>query len=352
MVQKLNGSQRIDERAAHDKLRSSVGTHGSVANDNICNVVAVAKRRDGGTRYWCVAHKANATAKYGKPAQRCRAANEPLLRPEEILNLNINEYGGGIALWGAVPAVYDTTRLPMDRGIHVHARKSGSSKKHVDFTYRAVRLTGGCLPASGILVQEIDAIYYMVTSVFGFEMRSVKCTYCNWPHLDRDWFSLHPHSRHLCAACGKHFQDSAKGIGNPIIGLRDAYNVRHHKTTVSKRRLNIRQSDYPGGIQIWGSNSALLWTNGKAEEEGIHVHVYSKDEQEPIFDETFGKVTIDGIDLNPEMIRVLMAQNVVPFLKDRIRFAICPTCKHQPFETGESAFSPSEFHRCKKCGER
>jgi len=28
-----------------------------------CEVVAVGKRRDGGTRYWCLRHKADATAK-------------------------------------------------------------------------------------------------------------------------------------------------------------------------------------------------------------------------------------------------------------------------------------------------
>jgi hypothetical protein len=56
-----------------------------VSPDTACNVVAVAKRRDGGTRYWCKVHRADATAKYGNPASKCRSADEPPLRPEEIL---------------------------------------------------------------------------------------------------------------------------------------------------------------------------------------------------------------------------------------------------------------------------
>ena len=79
-----------------------------------CEIVSVGKRRDGGTRYWCFRHKADATAKYGRPSDVCRASHIPPIRPEDTLNLDIDRYKGGIALWGAVPAVYDTTRLPMD----------------------------------------------------------------------------------------------------------------------------------------------------------------------------------------------------------------------------------------------
>src|SRR6266542_2304782 len=78
-----------------------------------CDIVAVAKRRDGGTRYWCRRHKASATAKYGKRAHVCRAAHIAD-EPVKIFDVNLDLYEGGIALWGAVPAVYDTTRLPMD----------------------------------------------------------------------------------------------------------------------------------------------------------------------------------------------------------------------------------------------
>jgi hypothetical protein len=149
-----------------------------------CDVVAIEKRRDGGTRYWCRAHRADATEKGGTQASKCRAADIVPIRPEEILTLDLIKYLGGVALWGAVPAVYDTTQQPMDRGIHVHARPTPESEKELDFTYRAVRLVGKGLPDEGAVVSDIDAIYYMISSVFGFPMIYVTCTHCGWPHLD------------------------------------------------------------------------------------------------------------------------------------------------------------------------
>src|SRR4051812_3679258 len=73
-----------------------------------CDVVAVGKRRDGGTRYWCLKHHADATAKYGKPSVKCRYAHVPPISAMETLELRLEDFAGGIALWGAVPPVYDT----------------------------------------------------------------------------------------------------------------------------------------------------------------------------------------------------------------------------------------------------
>jgi hypothetical protein len=238
----------------------------------------------------------------------------------------------------------------MDRGIHVHARLRPKDKKEMDLTYRAVRLVSDRLPEGGILVSEIDAIYYMVTSVFGFQMRYVTCSYCDWPHLDKDWFCVHPHRRHLCAGCGKHFSDTQSGVGNPIIGVRDACGVGKQVTTPSKRTLDIRQADFANGVQIWGSNAAFLWTSDYAEEEGVHVHAFGKDPVKPELDETYGRVTIDGIELDPTMVRVLMAQNSLPSLKGRVRSMDCPSCGEPQFSDGEGAFTPAETHSCVRCG--
>jgi len=316
-----------------------------------CKIVAVGKRRDGGTRYWCQAHRADATAKYGKPAERCRAAETVPIRAAEILTLDLDKYKGGVALWGAVPAVYDTTRLPMDRGIHVHARVTPDAKKEMDCTHRAVRLIGTKLPAGGILVDEIDAIYYMVSSVFGFEMSFVTCNHCGWPHLDKDWFSVNPHRRHLCAGCGRHFNDCKTGIGNPIEGIRHACGILEHKTQTARKSLEIRQVQFPGGIQIWGSNPAFLWTSPKYEEEGIHVHAFGKENQDaPDLDDTYEHVTIDGISISAPMVRVLMAQNAMPSLDDRVKSIACLGCGHSQFDQQDKAYTPSALHTCSKCG--
>jgi hypothetical protein len=245
-----------------------------------------------------------------------------------MFSLNIDKYKGGIALWGAVP-IYDTTTLPMDRGIHVHARRHVGAKKEMDRTFRAVRIMGDRLPKEGIFVSELDAIYCMATSVFGFEMAHVTCSYC-----------------------GRHFSDDRTAIGNPISGIREACGVKKQKTKPARRKLDIRQADYPGGIQIWGSNPALVWTSDDAEEEGIHVHAFAKAGAHPAKDDTFSKVVIDGIELDPRMVRVLMAQMSLPSLKDRVTVITCPSCKIAPFETAESAFTPTVGHACGRCGRK
>lgn len=316
-----------------------------------CDVVAIEKRRDGGTRYWCRAHRADATAKGGTAAARCRGADTVPIRADETLTLDLDKYLGGVALWGAVPAVYDTTRRKMDRGIHVHTRLTPECAKDTDWTYRAVRLVGRGLPEEGAVVSEIDAIYYMVSSIFGFPMTFVTCAHCGWPHLDKDWFSVHPHRRHLCAGCGKHFHDRVTGIGNPIVGVRDALGIGEHKIVPAEKTLDIQQSEYPGGIQIWGSNPAFLWTQPKPEEEGIHVHAFRTDGQgEPTLDDTYREVTIDGIQLDPVMVRVLMAQNVMPSLEGRVRSMTCRNCGHSQFDASEAAYVPSPMHTCSECG--
>ena len=322
----------------------------SVKLPHECNIVSVGKRRDGGTRYRCLQHKADATAKYGKPAQKCRASHIPLIRLEDTLALEIDKFNGGVAMWGAVPAVYDTTRLPMDRGIHVHTRRAPGDKKETDYTYPAVRVFSERLIKEGIFVSEIDAIYYMVSSIFGYETKHILCTYCGYAHLDKDWFSVHPHRRHLCAGCGKHFRDNEIAIGNPIFALKDALKVKPLRPRVSDKKLSIEQADFSGGIQIWGSNPAFLWTSELPEDEGIHVHAYHEGEEHPNVDETYGEVIIDGVKLNPSMVRTLMAQSALPSIANRVLSVHCPSCHKSQFSEGESAFTPATVFNCKKCG--
>lgn len=322
---------------------------GMQGDGTFCQIVPVGKRRDGGTRYWCLAHKADATAKYGRPGTTCRAAHLPPILPAEILELDLDQYPGGIALWGAVPPIYDTTRLPLDFGIHVHARRSPNGAKVIDRTYRGVRLIGRRFPSNGFLVAEIDAVYYMVSSVFGFDTRDVRCTFCEYPHLDKDWFSVHPHRRHLCAGCGKNFRDTTLGIGNPIRAMQEASGLLPRRPVQAAASLTIRQRDYPGGIQVWGSNPAILWSSEQTEEEGIHVHAYKADGELASPDDTFSAVEIDGVKLDPTMVRTLMAQNSLPHLEGRVVPLKCGRCGKMEFSEGQQAFTPIVGRKCSKC---
>ena len=316
---------------------------------NNCNIVSVGKRRDGGTRYWCLQHKADATAKYGVLADKCRYADVREVSASETVKIDIANYPGGVALWGAVPPVYDTTLQPLDRGIHVHARQDSASSKEIDETFRKVLLIDKNKLKRKAEINELDAIYYMVTSIFGYPMKYVECTRCQYPHLDKDWFSLNPHQRHLCAGCGQYFRDTSKAIGNPIKKTQELFENQPSKTKKIDRPLEIEQINYKGGIQIWGSNSAIFWTSNVEEEEGIHVHAFTDDQSLPVIDNTYSKVVIDGIEIDPLMVRILMAQNSIPHISGRVISFDCPYCNNPHFSLGESGFTPSKNHVCNHC---
>jgi DNA-directed RNA polymerase subunit RPC12/RpoP len=50
------------------------------------------------------------------------------------------------------------------------------------------------------------------------------------------------------------------------------------------------------------------------------------------------------------MVRLLMAQNVMPSLKNRTRSLDCPKCSMAVFATGTAAYSPSSEQKCSHCG--
>ncbi len=318
-----------------------------------CVIVNVGKRRDGGSRYWCTEHHANATAKYGVAAKECVAAHDAPILPNETLDLDLSTYPGGIALWGSVPAAYDTTTLPPDRGIHVHARHVIDGGKDIDKTFRRLRIpyTQDLLSGEWFTVDEIDAINYMVSGVFGFETIEVNCMHCGFPHLDRDWFAVHSHRRHQCHGCGRQFSDTVNGVGNPLAQLRHHLEMSARREAKAKASIKLSQVDYPGGIQIWGSNPAIVWTSDKPEETGIHVHGLDQEGQEyPPVDDTYAEVIIDGIELDPAQVRHYMAQSAMPHLEGRFIALNCPKCGEPHFDQGADAFTPHIDHCCQRCG--
>ena len=311
-----------------------------------CHIIPVGRRRDGGTRYWCLEHQADATAKYGRRSRKCRYAGVPAILPEETRRLDVTQYPGGVGIWGAVPPVYDTTRRPVDKGIHLHARMSRDGHKIIDHTFRRVEVVQG---GEIYNFSELDAIYFMVSSVFDFPVKYIECTRCRYPHLDKDWFSVHPHQSHLCAGCGRTFRDSEVAIGNPLARVHALPSVRPHKARKARKTRHLRQADYPGGIQIWGSNPAVLWTSEKDEEIGIHVHAYEGGEAPPVIDDTFMSVSIDGVILDIQQVCVLMAQTTLPHLAGRVTVATCGYCGSGSFDSGENAYSPRAERECARC---
>jgi hypothetical protein len=103
-------------------------------------------------------------------------------------------------------------------------------------------------------------------------------------------------------------------------------------------------------MRLWGSNTAVLWTTAKSEEEGIHVHTHTES-NELLVDQTFGRVVLDGYAIDALALRYLMAQRSLPYLAPFIRAVNCVRCNAPHFDQDPSkAVQPHMKHTCSSCG--
>jgi transcription elongation factor Elf1 len=316
-----------------------------------CRIEQVGKQRNGTSRFWCSVHKASATGPHGIRLDQCELAYRSA-KITDIFDADLEAWPGGIAMWGAVDAVFDTTSLTPEVGVHVHARKVAGPQKDEDRTYEAVRIKRdkrNLFDDAEILITSETAVNYYLSRFMNREIRHLFCIRCGEPHLDAGYYAIKPHKNHLCHGCGHLFQDSAKSVSNPIMLLREKIKLPNHQIVRAPKSLDIRQDDFPGGIQIWASNPAFIWTSEQREEEGLHVHAFDADGSE-LQNDTFSKVTIDGITLNEEHIRYYMAQSVLPYLKGRMQSINCPQCGTPHFASGYDALQPRSTHICQSCG--
>ena len=141
------------------------------------------------------------------------------------------------------------------------------------------------------------------------------------------------------------------GVGNPLSGLRARLERKTRRSVVAPRLVEIKQSDYPGGLQIWGSNPAIVWTSDAPEEMGIHLHGFKTAAEEmPELDDTYAKVVVDGFDLDAVQVRHFMGQSAMPHLEGRVVALWCRACGEPHFDTGKLAFTPHIDHDCMSCG--
>jgi transposase-like protein len=318
-----------------------------------CEIEQVGKGRNGKPRYWCTTHRASATGRYGIRLSECESAYRDI-DGDAAFEMRRDAYPGGVALWGAVKPVLDTTRWPAESGIHIHARREAGGDKIIDATYSAVamRYRHDLLSEARLIVTQETAINHYVSRFLGHRIKHLYCITCGELHLDAGFFAVRPHRRHLCHGCGRLFNDTERSVSNPIALFRELWGDESDKRSpvLSSRVLDIQQRDYPGGIRIWASNPAILWTADKPEEQGIHVHVYDGDMAKPVVDDTFGVVRIDGQDLDRPMIAHLMAQQSLAYLDNKIASLTCPNCGAPHFDQGMTAFIPHKEHHCDACG--
>jgi hypothetical protein len=270
----------------------------------------------------------------------------------DVLNIDPSAYPGGIALWGALPPVFDTTQMGIERGVHVHARMvPGSKRKEIDTSYAVVNVVSG---AQTVSISEDAAVAYVAAAILGLPLKYITCPHCASPHLDLADYALDSHRKHLCLHCQQLFEDSDRAIGNPIVLAKKLLNDETVERPMKKveRHLKIDQRDpvFSGGVRLWGTHPAILWTAEREEEEGIHVHAYHAGEENASVDQTYGRVTIDGIDLNPRALRAFMVQQQAPAVQGKLARVVCARCSKAIVEDkAPRAVTPSTDHVC-DCG--
>lgn len=269
------------------------------------------------------------------------------------LDLDPTQYPGGVGIWGALPAIYDTTSLPVEHGVHVHSRRAPRRKKEIDASYGEVRVSMG---TTSVTITEESATPYVAGAVLGLPLRASSCPSCGASHLDTERFSVHPHQRHVCQLCGLEFLEHDRTIGNPIITAKELLGdaaLTRSMTPGLSGPLRIKQSDphFSGGILIWASNPAILWTAPRPEAEGIHVHAFKAGNSIPTVDETYERVEIDGVNVDPVMARIFMIQQSLKYLVGAVQAVPCTACGEEHFDDRVPfAVEPHLNHPCARCG--
>lgn len=280
--------------------------------------------------------------------------SQHLTSAPKTLQLDPKQYPGGIAIWGALPPIYDTSVAPPDAGVHVHARMVPGGKKSIDETFELVQvqLTNRHGLQETFTITGDDSSSYNISTVLKKRVIYLRCPQCQAIHSDREAFAVIYHQQHQCEHCGYSFESESPCISNPVMLLKELCgDVLQDREIIDpvNRKVITKQSKWPGGMQIWGSNPAILWTSPKLEEGGAHFHGFMQRTTVPSADETFGVVSIDGIVLDPEMVRYLMAQQSLPHLQLALCALECPSCGIPHFDTLDQAIIPHAVHMCAAC---
>lgn len=324
-----------------------------------CDIRAETKLRNGYPNWWCYTHFSPARGIGGVKLEQCEKSLLPEITEDEKIYIDLNDYPGGVGIWGALEAVLDTKRNPTEeRGVHVHLRLKEGEEKLVDKSFKEVyvKVMSQNLHEreQWIKIDDYVACSYTASVVFDRKLKVIACKHCGKHHVDADWFSVHYHKKHFCTYCGRDFIDTEPSISNPVFYIQQQFReiLANRKIVEVDRRLVINQKDYPGGIQIWASNPAIIWTAKRAEEAGIHVHLFKDKHSAPSIDDTYGYVEIDGVVLDPQMLRYYMVQKAFPYLVKYIDSLTCPSCQKEHFDVGDKALNPHKVHQCEHCNHK
>ncbi len=69
----------------------------------------------------------------------------------------------------------------------------------------------------------------------------------------------------------------------------------------------------------------------------------------PVIDDTFDRVVVDGIELDPLAVRTFMAQKALPHLWEHLLPLACTHCGKLHLDSDELAYTPHREHACIHC---
>lgn len=281
----------------NELLASIPNGAGGSSTELPCHLVPAGKFRNGKPRWWCRTHQLH----FGKKAdvKCCGNAHLAMNYAKNPLDLNVPKYTGGVGIWAALPPSICTrpSGASEPTGIHVHARNKVGGKKVIDETLSCLTVsfmdTLGLTPIK-MHITPPAAVAWLDATEKGVNMSVCRCSYCSVPHLDLGYFAQNPHKKHLCGNCGREFWDTTgMSISNPLSLLSEALEPQKRQTIPAPKPLELNSQDYAGGIEIFPSTPAILWTSPKPEQTGIHVHAYDAKDRR-VIDETFYAVILDG----------------------------------------------------------
>lgn len=263
------------------------------------------------------------------------------------LFLDLTAYAGGVAVWGALPAVFDTTVSEYDRGVHVHARLGDSPKKVIDQTFQQVEAAWG---QHRFVITEASSVAFTMSSIFEIDIIALRCQHCGEWLLDEGYDAVVPRRSHHCGVCRQVTWTEHECVANPLIHLKQLIGdaVVQRPSVQPDRKIALDSRHYRGGFQIWGSNPSIIWTANRLEESAIHVHAYAADGKR-VIDNTYSEVYVGGALLDIEMIRVLQIQQALPVLTNCLTTVYCPYCQAAQFDRGWRAVVPHHDWVCEKC---
>src|SRR6266566_1064318 len=96
-----------------------------------CHITFLGRSRNSKLlRYWCRTHRRLvASDSISIAPVACKELDVD--SPQKVLMLDVSKYLGGVGLWGALPPILNTSNVPVERGVHVHARVKPDGLKEI-----------------------------------------------------------------------------------------------------------------------------------------------------------------------------------------------------------------------------